>query len=107
LARQQQAPIAVETLRVIGAAMAEGGVVGLGRLTLSRRERMVVAAPRGTGMALFTLRAAEEVRATQFGMAEGELDAEMVASPKRSSRGGPEVSIRRRIGIVTRRPCEN
>src|SRR6516165_4891475 len=29
-------PIAVEALRVIGAAMAEGGVVGLGRLTLSR-----------------------------------------------------------------------
>jgi DNA end-binding protein Ku len=33
-------PIAVETLRVIGAAMAKGGVVGLGRLTLSRRERI-------------------------------------------------------------------
>jgi Ku protein len=42
-------PIAVETLRVIGAAMAEAGVVGLGRLTLSRRERMVVVEPRGTG----------------------------------------------------------
>ena len=40
---------------------------------------MVVVEPRGTGMALFTLRAAEEVRAAQFGMAEGELDAEMVA----------------------------
>ena len=49
-------PIAVEALRVIGAAMAEGGVVGLGRLTLSRRERMVVVEPRGTGMALFTRR---------------------------------------------------
>jgi DNA end-binding protein Ku len=34
--------IAVETLRVIGAAMAEAGVIGLGRLTLSRRERMVM-----------------------------------------------------------------
>jgi non-homologous end joining protein Ku len=32
---------------------------------------MVVVEPRGTGMALFTLRAAEEVRARQFGMAEG------------------------------------
>ena len=51
-------PIAVETLRVIGAAIAEAGVVGLGRLTLSWRERMVVVEPRGTGMALFTLRAA-------------------------------------------------
>jgi DNA end-binding protein Ku len=71
--------IAVEALRVIGAAMAEARVVGLGRLTLSRRERMVMVEPRGTGMALFTLRAAGEVRAPQFGSAEGDLDAEMVA----------------------------
>jgi DNA end-binding protein Ku len=72
-------PIAVETLRVIGAGMAEAGVVGLGRLTLSRRERMVMIEPRGIGMALFTLRAAAEVRASQFGSANGDLDAEMVA----------------------------
>ena len=72
-------PIAVETLRVIGAAMAEAGVAGLGRLTLSRRERMVMVEPRGTGMALFTLRAADEVRASRSDKSEGELDAEMVA----------------------------
>jgi DNA end-binding protein Ku len=72
-------PIAVEALRVIDAAMAEASVVGLGRLALSRRERMVMVEPRGTGMALFTLRAAAEVRAPQFGRAEGDLDAEMVA----------------------------
>ena len=72
-------PVAVETVRVIGAAMAEAGVVGIGRLTLSRRERAVILEPRGTGMALFTLRAAEEVRAAQFGSGEGDLDAEMVA----------------------------
>jgi non-homologous end joining protein Ku len=42
-------PVAGEILRVIGAAMAEAGVVGLGRLTVSRRERMVVVEPRGTG----------------------------------------------------------
>ena len=64
---------------MIGSAMAQAGVVGLGRLTLSRRERMVMVEPRGTGMALFTLRAAGEVRAPQFGSAEGDLDAEMVA----------------------------
>src|SRR5262252_5357379 len=75
-------PIAVETLRVIGAAMAEAGVVGLGRLTLSRRERVVMVEPRGTGMGLFTLRAADEVRAAQFASAEGEIDAEMVAIAK-------------------------
>jgi DNA end-binding protein Ku len=72
-------PIAVETLRVIGAAMADVGIVGLGRLTLSRRERMVMVEPRGTGMALLTLRAANEVRASQFGSAESDLDGEMVA----------------------------
>jgi DNA end-binding protein Ku len=72
-------PIAVETLRVIGTAMAEAGVVGLGRLTLSRRERMVMVEPCGTGMAPFTLRAANGVRASQFDSAEGDLDAEMVA----------------------------
>jgi DNA end-binding protein Ku len=72
-------PIAVETLRVIGAAMAQAGVAGLGRLTLSRRERMVMVEPRGTGMSLFTLCAADEVRASQFDTFESELDAEMVA----------------------------
>jgi hypothetical protein len=43
---------------------------------------MVVVEPRGAAMALFTLRAAEEVRAAQFGLAEGELDPEMVAIGK-------------------------
>jgi DNA end-binding protein Ku len=57
----------------------EAGVVGIGRLTLRRRERVVAVEQRGTGMALFTLRAADEVRASQFGNAEGDLDAEMVA----------------------------
>ena len=35
--------------------------------------------PRGIGMALFTLRAADEVRPAQFGSAAGDLDADMVA----------------------------
>src|SRR5438477_354331 len=92
-------PVAEETLRVIGAAMTEAGVVGLGRLTLSRRERMVAVEPRGTGMALFMLRAADEVRAAQFGGVERDLDAEMVAIARAIS--GPEVSIRRRIETAT------
>ena len=49
------------------------------RLTMSRRERMVVVDPRGTGMVLITLRAADEVRAPQFGKADGTIDAEMLA----------------------------
>jgi len=74
--------IAIQTLRVIGTAMAEAGIAGIGRLTLSRRERMVVVEPRGAGMALFTLRAADEVRPAQFGSVDGDPDAEMVAIAK-------------------------
>jgi DNA end-binding protein Ku len=72
-------PIAVETIRVIGAAMAEAGVAGIGRLTLSRRERMVIGRPARHRMALFTLRSADEVRTPKFPSAEGDLDPEMVA----------------------------
>jgi DNA end-binding protein Ku len=62
--------------------MAETGVIGLGRVTLSRCERVVMMEPRGTGMTLFTLHAAEEVRAAQFPSSEGEVEAEMVAIAK-------------------------
>src|SRR4029077_9121036 len=71
--------MAVEAIRVIGAAMADAGGVGIGRLTMSRRERMVMVDPRGTGMVLITLRAAGEVRAPQFAKADGAIDAEMLA----------------------------
>ena len=71
--------IATEAYRVIGAAMTEAGVAGLGRLTLSRRERMVLVEPRGGGMALITLRSAAEVRPAQFDDLEGEVDPEMIA----------------------------
>jgi DNA end-binding protein Ku len=64
---------------VISAAMAAESVVGIGHLTLSRRERVVMVQPRGAGMALFTLHAAEEVRPAEFPAAEGELDPDMVA----------------------------
>jgi DNA end-binding protein Ku len=71
--------MAVEAIRVIGAAMCDAGVVGMGRLTLSRRERMVMVEPRDTGMVLITLRAADEVRAPQYVTADGVIDAEMLA----------------------------
>jgi DNA end-binding protein Ku len=71
--------VAVEPYRVIGAAMAETGMVGLGRLTLSRRERLVMIEPRGAGLVLITLRAADEVRPADFGRYDGELDAEAAA----------------------------
>src|SRR6266478_2246643 len=69
--------MAIEAIRVIGAAMVDAGVVGIGRLTMSRRERMVMVDPRGTGMVLITLRAADEVRAPQFAESDGTIDAEM------------------------------
>ena len=71
--------VAAEAYRTISAAMADAGMAGLGRLTLSRRERMVLVEPRGQGLALITLRAAEEVRASEFDGFGGELDAEAVA----------------------------
>src|SRR2546423_2713166 len=71
--------VAAEAYRTISAAMAEAGMAGLGRLTLSRRERMVLVEPRGQGLALITLRAAEEVRAPALGSFKGELDAAAVA----------------------------
>ena len=99
-------PIAVEAMRVIGVAMAKAGAAGIGRLTLSRRERMVMVEPRGTGMALFTLRAADEVRPAQFASAEGDLDAEMVAIARaiidsargNSTRARTATAIKRRYG---------
>ena len=72
-------PVATEAYRVISAAMAEAGVAGLGRLTLSRRERMVLVEPRGAGMALITLRAADEVRPAQFDALSSDVDPEAVA----------------------------
>src|SRR6516225_2504325 len=72
-------PIAVETFRVIGAAMTEAGEVGIGRVTLSRRERPVMVEPRGGGMVLITLRASEEVRASAFERSDAAVDPDMVA----------------------------
>jgi DNA end-binding protein Ku len=59
--------------------MAEAGAVGIGRVTLSRRERLVMVEPRDAGMVLLTLRASEEVRASAFAKADTEIDADLVA----------------------------
>jgi DNA end-binding protein Ku len=59
--------------------MAEAGVVGIGRVTLSRRERLVMVEPRDAGKVLITLRASEEVRAAAFGKAGAEINGDMVA----------------------------
>lgn len=73
--------VAEEAYRVIREAMARKGKIGLGRVVLSRRERMVAVAPRDRGIVLTTLHAREEVRrdAEFFAeIGEGALDEEMV-----------------------------
>jgi DNA end-binding protein Ku len=72
-------PVAIEPYRVISTAMSEAGMAGLGRLTLSRRERMVMVEPRGSGLSLVTLRSSEEVRAADFRQYDDDLDEEAVA----------------------------
>lgn len=54
--------VAEEAFAVIRDAMRERQVVGLGRVVLYRRERIVMLEPRGNGIAARTLRYAYEVR---------------------------------------------
>jgi DNA end-binding protein Ku len=82
--------MAAEAVQVIGTAMGEASVVGIARLTMSRRERMVMIEPRNSGMVLITLRAADEVRASQFSKADAAIDGEMLAIAR--------TIIERRIG---------
>ena len=82
--------IATEAFGVIGAAMKEAGMAGLGRVTIARRERMVLVEPRDGGMVLITLRSADEVRAADFAPATADIDPDMVAVA--------ETIIKRRTG---------
>src|SRR5215469_92850 len=71
--------LAAETFRVIGEAMAHKSKVGLGRVTISNRERQVLVEPRGAGLVMSTIRSADEVRPAEFGPpAKGDIDADMV-----------------------------
>jgi DNA end-binding protein Ku len=74
--------IAIETFRVIGEAMEETGRLGIGRIVLSSRERMVLVEPHGGGMLMRTLRSADEVRQPEFGKVDGDADPDMVAVAK-------------------------
>jgi DNA end-binding protein Ku len=82
--------IAVETFRVIGAAMEHKGRVGIGRIVMANRERTVMIEPRGGGMLMRLLRGADEVRRPDFGEAGGKPDPDMVAVA--------ETIIERRVG---------
>ncbi len=82
--------LAAETFRVIGEAMARKNKVGLGRVTISSRERPVLVEPRGAGLVMSTVRSADEVRPAEFAPAKGDIDADMV--------GIAETIIERRSG---------
>lgn len=72
--------LAAETFRVIGEAMAHKNKVGMGRVTISSRERLVLVEPRGGGLVMSTVRSADEVRPAEFGpQAKGDIDTDMVA----------------------------
>jgi DNA end-binding protein Ku len=71
---------AVKTFRVIGEAMTHRNRVGLGRVTISSRERPVLVGPRGAGLVMSTLRSADEVRPAEFSpMAKDETEPDMIA----------------------------
>ncbi len=71
--------LAAETFRVIGEAMEHKNKVGLGRVTMSGRERLVLVEPRDGGLVMSTVRSADEVRPAEFGPPPtGEIDPDMV-----------------------------
>lgn len=72
--------LADEAFRVIGEAMAKKGKVGLGRVVLSSRERLVLVEPRNSGLLMSTLHSGDEVRPAEFSSKhKGAVDPDMVA----------------------------
>jgi DNA end-binding protein Ku len=71
--------LATEAFQVIGEAMAAKGLAGIGRVTISSRERLVLVEPRGAGLVMSTLRSADEVRAAEFGKTNGDVDPDMLS----------------------------
>ncbi len=72
--------LAAETFRVIGEAMAHTGKVGLGRVTMSGRERPVLVEPHGDGLVMSQLRSKDEVRPAEFaGKPEAQIDPDLVS----------------------------
>src|SRR5215467_5998319 len=67
--------LAAETFRVIGEAMAHKNKVGIGRVTISSRERPVLVESRDGRLLMSTQRSGDEVRPAEFGgNLKGEAD---------------------------------
>jgi DNA end-binding protein Ku len=78
-------------------------LVGIGRVAISSRERLVLVEPRGPGLLMSVLRSADEVREAEFGTtAKGEVDADMVAVAETIMERRKAPSIRRRFATATR-----
>jgi DNA end-binding protein Ku len=72
--------LADEAFRVIGEAMAHKNKVGVGKVVLSSRERLVLVEPRDGGLVMSTLHSADEVRSADFSTKHaGKIDPDMVA----------------------------
>jgi len=74
-------PVAEEAFRVIREALSKTGRVGIGKLVLQSRERLVALRPKDTGILLTTLRYESEVRSAEpyfKDIRNGEVDAEQL-----------------------------
>src|SRR5215470_14167880 len=68
----------LEAYRVISEAMVAEKKAALGRIVMSSREHPVMVEPRGGGLMMFLLRAADEVRAAEYDFPEIKIDRKMI-----------------------------
>ena len=74
-------PVAEEAYAVIREALKRSGKVGIARIVLSGRERVIALSPRGEGFVMTTLRTKKEVRdpATYFEDLDVEIDDDLLS----------------------------
>ena len=74
--------LAQEAFAVIRESMAQAGQIGIGRVVMSTRERIVALEPRGKGILVYTLRTDAEVRKADEifdGISDKAADPQMIA----------------------------
>lgn len=78
--------LAQEAFAVIRDSMAQAGQIGIGRVVMSTRERIVALEPRGKGILVYTLRTDAEVRQPDEifdGISDKPADPQMIAIAKK------------------------
>lgn len=68
----------LEAYRVIAEAMRVEKKAALGRIVMSSREHPILVEPRGGGLMMFLLRAADEVRTANYDFPEVKIDPKMI-----------------------------